>query len=145
MMTTQNADLHGEAEILRMIADLQSAVRAKDVDRIMSHYAAEFCVFNVKPPLQIRGAAEWRRVWEASLAHFPASFGMETRDVVITMSGELAVAHYLARFTGLPGEPFWIRVTAVYRRNGGKWVIVHEHSSVPFDPETSRAVLGLED
>jgi ketosteroid isomerase-like protein len=57
----------------------------------------------------------------------------------------LAVAHYLARFTGLPGEPFWIRVTAVYRRVEGKWKIVHEHSSVPFDPETLRAVVRLED
>jgi len=139
----QNA-LHDEAEVLRIIADQQKAVCAKDVDRIMSHYAADFCVFNVKPPFRIRGAAEWRRVWEASLAHFPASFGMETRDVVITMSGELAVAHYLARFTGLPGPPFWIRVTAVYRRLAGTWKIVHEHSSVPFDPETLRVVSTLE-
>lgn len=59
----QNA-LHDEAEVLRIIADQQKAVCAKDVDRIMSHYAAEFCVFNVKPPFQIRGATEWRRVWE---------------------------------------------------------------------------------
>lgn len=144
-MMAQNANLHDEAEVLRIIADQQKAVCAKDLDRIMSHYAAEFCVFNVKPPFQIRGAAEWRQVWETSLAHFPALFGMETRDVVITMSGELAVAHYLARFTGLPGEPFWFRVTAVYRRDGGRWVIVHEHSSVPFDPETLRVVSTLED
>ena len=144
-MMAQNANLHDEAEVLRIIADQQKAVCAKDLDRIMSHYAAEFCVFNVKPPFQIRGAAEWRRVWETSLAHFPSSFGMETRDVVITMTGELAVAHYLARFTGLPGEPFWFRVTAVYRRDGGRWVIVHEHSSVPFDPETLRVVSTLED
>jgi ketosteroid isomerase-like protein len=139
-----NADLHDEAEVLRIIADQQKAVCAKDVDRIMSHYAAEFCVFNVKPPFQIRGAAEWRRVWETSLAHFPASFGTETRDVVITMSGELVVAHYLARFTGLPGPPFWIRVTVVYRWLDGKWKIVHEHSSAPFDPETLRVVSTLD-
>jgi ketosteroid isomerase-like protein len=145
MMTTQHADLHGEAEVLRIIADQQKAVCAKDIDRIMSHYAAEFCVFNVKPPFQIRAATDWRRVWETSLAHFPPSFGMETRDLVITMSGELAVAHYLSRFTGLPGDPFWIRVTAVYRLMEGTWKIVHEHSSVPFDPETSRVVSTPED
>ncbi len=133
-------DSRGEAEILRVIADQQSAVRAKDVDRIMSHYAAEFAVFNVKPPFQIRGTGEWRRVWATSLSHFPASFGTETRDLVITMSGELAVAHYLSRFTGLPGEPSWIRITAVYKRMDGGWRIVHEHSSVPFDPETAKAV-----
>jgi ketosteroid isomerase-like protein len=145
MMAMQNTDSRDEVEILRLIADQQKAVSAKNVDQIMSRYAPEFCVFNVKPPFQIRGAAEWRRVWETSLAHFPPSFGMETRDVAITMSGELAVAHYLARFTGLPGEPFWIRVTAVYRRLEGTWKIVHEHSSVPFDPETLRVVSTPED
>ncbi len=144
-MTTQNKDLQDEAEILRLIADQQSAVRAKDVDRIMSHYAAEFAVFNVKPPFQIRRTEEWRRVWETSLSHFPASFGTETRDLVITTSAGLAVAHYFSRFTGLPGEPSWIRTTAVYKRMDGGWRIVHEHSSVPFDPETGRAVFALED
>lgn len=143
-LMTQNPDSRDEAEILRAIADQQSAVCAKHVDRIMGHYAAEFAVFNVKPPLQIRGTEEWRRVWETSLTHFPASFGMETRDMVITVIGELAVAHYLSRFTGLPGEPFWIRVTAVYRRIAGRWLIVHEHSSLPFDPETSKAVFTPE-
>lgn len=140
MLTTQSVDSRDEAEILRVIADQRSAVRAKDVARIMSHYAAEFAVFNVKPPFQIRGRDEWRRVWETSLSHFPASFGTETRDVVITMSGGLAAAHYLSRFTGLPGEPTWIRTTAVYKRMDGGWRIVHEHNSVPFDPETAMAV-----
>jgi ketosteroid isomerase-like protein len=140
MMTTQSVDSRDEAEILRLIADQESAVRTKDVARIISHYAAEFAVFNVKPPFQIRGTEEWRRVWETSLSHFPASFGTETRDLVITMSGGLAVAHYLSRFTGLPGEPMWIRITVVYKRMDGGWRIAHEHSSVPFDPETGRAV-----
>ena len=133
-----------ETEIRRLVEDQQRAVCAKDIDAIMVHYAGEFAVFNVKPPFQIRDAKEWRQVWETSLAHFPASFGTETRDLAVTVSGELAVAHYFLRFTGLPGEPSWIRVTAVYRRSGGRWLIVHEHSSVPFDPETLRPLFTLE-
>lgn len=141
-MTTGNSD--DEAQIRRLVEDQQRAVCAKDIDAIMAHYAGEFAVFNVKPPFQIRDATEWRRVWEASLAHFPASFGTETRELVVTVSGELAVAHYFLRFTGLPGEPSWIRVTAAYKRVGRKWLIVHEHSSVPFDPETLRPVFTVE-
>ena len=142
VMTTGNSD--HEAEIRRLVEDQLQAVCAKDIDAIMAHYASEFAVFNVKPPFQIRGAMEWRRVWEASLAHFPASFGTETRDLVVTVGGELVVAHCFLRFAGLPGEPSWIRVTSVYRRISGRWLIVHEHSSVPFDPETLRPVFALE-
>jgi ketosteroid isomerase-like protein len=65
----------------------------------MSHYAAGFAVFDVKPPFQIRDAREWRKAWETSLAHFPAAFGTEMRDLVVTVSGELAVAHDFVQFT----------------------------------------------
>lgn len=142
VMTTRNSG--DEAEIRKLVEDQQRAVRAKDIDAIMAHYAVEFAVFNVKPPFQIHDAGEWRRVWETSLAHFPASFGTETRSLVVSVSGELGMAHYFLRFTGLPGDPSWIRVTVVYRRTAGRWLIVHEHSSVPFDPETLRPVFTLE-
>jgi ketosteroid isomerase-like protein len=132
-----------EEQIRQLLATQQQAVCAKDVDRIMAHYAEDVIVFNVKPPFQIRGANEWRRAWETSLSHFPPSFGNEMKDLAITLSGDLAIAHFLYRFTGL-GEQSWIRDTAVYRRNQGSWRIVHEHFSVPFDPETSRVVLDLE-
>ena len=138
-----NSDTPDEVEIRRLIADLHEAVCTKNIDRIVSHYADEVVVFNVKPPFQIRGAKDWRREWETSLSHFPASFGMATRDLAITVSEDLALAHYLYRFTGLPGQS-WIRDTAIYKRNLGKWQIVHEHYSVPFDPETSKAVFAVE-
>ena len=133
-----------EAEIRRLIADQQTAVYAKDIDGIMAHYAADLTVFNVKPLFRIQDRNDWRRVWETSLSHFPASFGTETRDLTIRVSGDLALAHYLLCFTGLPGDASWIRVTVVYRRTEGRWLIVHEHNSVPFDPETLRPVFALE-
>jgi ketosteroid isomerase-like protein len=43
-----------------------------------------------------------------------------------------------------PAMQTWIRNTGGYRRIQGRWQIVHEHCSVPFNPETSKAVLTLE-
>ena len=138
---------HDEAQIRQLIADRANAICSKDLDRIMAHYATETIVFDVKPPYQTRGADAWRRVWEACLPYFPAAFGTETRDLSILVSGDLALAHWLWRFKGKKDHPAmqtWMRNTAGYQRIQGRWQIVHEHCSVPFNPETSKAVFTLE-
>lgn len=140
---TRDIQENHEQGIRQLIADQQRAMIAKDVDGIMAHYAADAVIFNVKPPFQIRNGDQWRQVWESSLAHFPASFGVETRDLMMHVNPDLAVAHYFSQFTGIGQDDSWIRNTAAYRRDRGKWLIVHEHSSVPFDPETMKPVFGL--
>jgi SnoaL-like domain len=75
------------------IADWASALHAKDLDRLLSHYAADVTVFDVKPLFQTTGAAAWRATWEACLSYFPSSFQMEARDVRIIASGDVALAH----------------------------------------------------
>jgi len=146
-MTNRSTIASNEAQIRRLIADQQRAICTKDVDQIMSRYANELIIFNVTPPFQIKGKDAYRQVWEACLPHFPDSFEIETRDLTITVSDDLAVAHWLFRFTGTeqdhPAMQTWMRVTAVCRRNQGNWQILHEHLSVPFDPETSKAAFTL--
>ena len=38
---------------------------------------------------------------------------------------------------------FWLRVTQIYRKSGGRWRVVHEHVSVPTNLETGKAALDL--
>lgn len=37
----------------------------------------------------------------------------------------------------------WWRETACYRKFDGRWLITHQHSSVPFDVESGKASLDL--
>ncbi|NLF55654.1 MAG: nuclear transport factor 2 family protein, partial [Thauera phenolivorans] len=37
----------------------------------------------------------------------------------------------------------WMRMTACYRRRDGRWRVIHEHFSAPFDPQDDK-VLWLE-
>jgi ketosteroid isomerase-like protein len=129
-----------EQIVRQSIADLHAAICRKDIGGIMSYYSADAVIFNVKPPYQIRDRKSWQDVWESSLAHFPAAFSVETRDFELDVSGDLAVARYLLRFRGLPGNLRWIRQTVTHRKVRNTWQIVHEHSSVPFDPETLKVV-----
>ena len=148
MPTTESSHASNEAELRRLIADQMSAISARDVDRIMSFYAAEVVVFDVKPPFQTVGSKAWRRTWEECLPYLPASFRTETRDLRLTVNGDLALAHWIWRFTDLPknhpAAQTWMRNTAGYRKIRDRWQIVHEHGSVPFDPETLLAEFTLE-
>jgi uncharacterized protein (TIGR02246 family) len=147
-MTTPSTKALDEVQIRQLIADRGSAVCAKDLDRIMSFYARDVVFFDCKPPFQTRGAEAFRRIWETCLPLFPASCGMESRDLRIFVGGDLAFAHWLYRFASHEKDhaamQTWLRTTVGYRRNQGKWQIVHEHGSVPFNPETRQAVFTLE-
>lgn len=130
-----------DAEIRHLIDDHISAICAKDLDQIMAHYAPDIVIFDMKPPLAIRGIDNCRSMWAASLPYMPTISGMETQAVSITISGNLALAHWVARFTGLepehPAAQMWLRITAGCQRWGEQWQIVHEHVSVPFAPGSS--------
>ncbi len=147
-MTTTTTKIQDEAQIRELIADEVSAICAKDIDKIMAHYAQDVMIFDVKPPFQIKGADAFRRIWEECLPYFPEAFEIESRDLSITVSGDLAIAHWIFHFTGMekdhPAAQMWMRNTVSYQRNQGKWQIVHGHCSVPFDPKTSKAVFTLE-
>lgn len=145
-MTTASTITTHEAQIRQLIADQQQAICTKNVDQIMSRYTAEVIIFDVIPPFQTKGKAAIRQTWEACLPCFPDSFEMETRDLTIIVNDNLAVAHWLFRFTAQEDHPAmqtWIRVTAVCQKHQDNWQIVHEHPSVPFDPETSQAAFTL--
>lgn len=147
-MTTKSTITSNEAQIRQLITDQQRAICTKDVEQIMSHYASEIIVFDVKPPFQTQGKEAVCRVWQECLPYFPDSFEMETRDLTVTVNDDLAVAHWLFRFTGMeqdhPAMQTWMRVTAACQRKQGNWQIVHEHLSVPFHPETSKAAFTLD-
>lgn len=139
-MTDSEGHTRSEHEIRQLIADLEKAACLKDIDAVMANYAEDVVVFNVRPPFQIKGKHDWRREWEFAVSHFPESFRSQTKDLAIELNGDIGVAHYRLRYTGMSVPSSWIRNTTVLRRVAGRWQIFHEHYSLPFDPETSKVV-----
>ena len=109
---------------------------------------ADTVVFDVKPPFQTKGAEVWRQTWAACGPYLPASFSVERRDLAVSVSGDMSMAHWIWRIVVVPHDErsakTWIRTTACYRRIQGVWRIVHEHCSIPFDPMTSQVVFTLD-
>jgi len=137
-----------EAEIRKLLDDVTNALRAKDVDRLLSHYAYDNVSFDLAPPLQHVGAAAQRKGLDAWFPTFRGPVGYETRDVDITASEELAFCRSLNRISGsrTNGEEtdVWVRATLCFRKLDGEWKIVQEHLSVPFYMDGSeRAATNL--
>lgn len=148
-MTTTSSASSDESLIRQRLENWATALRAKDLDGLMSHYANDVLVFDVPPPLQYEGAAVYRKNWADWFASFRAPvIGYEILDLnVTTGGGDVAFCRSLNHITGprTSGEntDVWVRATVGLRRIGGRWVIVHEHISVPINMQTYRAELTL--
>jgi len=135
------------ADVKALEQRLVAALSAKDVDRIMACYAPEesLVVFDVIPPRQYVGAKAFRKDTEDFLAGFPGPVKFESSDLAITADGRLAFAHYILHVTGTDRagkqDEYNLRVTDCLRKTKGKWLIVHEHLSVPVDVTSGKADL----
>jgi uncharacterized protein (TIGR02246 family) len=147
-MTTENTNATAEAQIYALIDAWAQAIRAKDVNGVMSHYVADIVTFDLAPPLQYVGAKALRKNLQEWFATFRGPVGYEMRDLSITASDDVAFCHSRNRISGTRtnGEEtdVWVRATVCYRKIDGKWLVTHEHASVPFYMDGSyRAAVDL--
>ncbi len=135
-MQTKPAATSDEAAIRALVASWVAALRARDIDRLMTHYAPDVLVFDVAPPLALHGAKAYRQSWTEWLPTFSGPVGYEVHDLVIRIGGEVAFSTGYHRIRGKRsnGEEtdVWARATAGYRKIGGRWLVAHDHVSVPF-------------
>ncbi len=94
-------------------------------------------MFDVPPPFQSRGLAEYRETWDLFFRYHEPSQAFDIEELSITAGGEVAFAVAILRCgsntgQGLP-QPggFLFRLTMGLRKLGGQWWIAHEHHSVP--------------
>jgi ketosteroid isomerase-like protein len=125
------------AEIEALEQRLIDGIKAKDVKQIMSCYSDDLFAYDVVPPRQYVGAAAFQKPWEGFLGMFKGPINVEVNDLMINSDGEIAYSCGVQLVTGTTNEdkPFdsTFRITDVYRKRHGKWVIVQEHISLPPD------------
>jgi ketosteroid isomerase-like protein len=136
-----------QSEVRELFDNRSEAMRAKDIDRLMSLYAADVVYFDLVPPLQYTGSAALRERFIDWFEGWNGPIGMETRDLRISASGEMAAAHMLLRASGTRTNGrevgYWVRTTNCCQRSDRSWLITHEHVSLPVNFETGSAVLDL--
>ena len=136
-----------EAAIRELINGFVSAIRAKDIDGVMSVFAPQVVSFDFSPPLQHGGGKTFSNRWQELFESYQSPIDYEVRDLSITAGDDVAFSHSLNRVSGTmkngQKSDRWLRWIACYLKTNGKWLIVHEHVSVPADVRSGKAVLDL--
>jgi uncharacterized protein (TIGR02246 family) len=141
--------IENEQQIHQLMENLAEAVRTKDADRLITHYAPDVVAFDVINPLQYTGAGEVKARAEQWLATFEDGLvGYEISDLRVTAGDDTAFCHSLNHIYAMRTDgdkiDMWWRATVCLSKTGEDWLITHIHSSVPFDMETGKASLDLQ-
>ena len=136
-----------ETAIREIIEARANAVRSGDVEAMSESVADHVMIFDVVTPLRQVGKAASRARATEWVASYNGAIGWESRDVEVFADGDVAFSYSLSHVTGKQKSGaevnMWFRTTLGLHRSGGRWLIVHEHSSSPFDPKSGKAALGL--
>jgi uncharacterized protein (TIGR02246 family) len=146
-MIREHSENAEDAAIRAVIDAITKAVRAKDVEAMLAQCAPGIVTFDMVPPLKHQGAQAIRGLWARTLAAFEPPLEYDVHELDIAVDGDVAFARCLNRFGGTKTDGKrvinWLRSTFGLRRIDGRWKVVHEHVSVPFDMETGKAMLEL--
>jgi len=146
-MTTEKNKTVEEAKIRQQMDNFVKAFTAKDLTLMMSLFAPEMISFDIIPPLQYAGSDTYRKVWKETFALFKDPIHIEIRDLNIISDGNLAFSYCFLRLhaTMTNGKKidYWERLTCCFQKIDNKWLIVHEHVSLPADLKTGKAVMNL--
>jgi len=145
--TPVNPDNAATKEIKAWLDRWTKAFTQMDVDSILALYTDDVVAYDVVPPLQYVGKAEYRVDYQQFFSQYD-SLHVEIRDLHIGTSGDLAYASGLELISGTfkngRKSNVWLRFTSLFRKSDGRWLDFHDHVSVPADIESGKAMLELQ-
>jgi uncharacterized protein (TIGR02246 family) len=125
-----------EAEIRVLIERWAEAVHTGDMDGVLAGHADDIVMFDVPPPEDgVRGVQAYRETWPPFFEWQRQGAAFEIVSLQITSGADVAFAYALVRcgtaeeFKQDPDNR--LRLTIGLRKEGGRWVVVHEHHSFP--------------
>lgn len=124
-----------EPTIRGLIETWAAAVRRGDIDAILQSHAPDLVMFDVPPPFEIHGLDDYRKSWELFFSWSDEPIPYEIHNLSVTAGADVAfaVATLGCAEPGPDGRPKALdfRLTMGLRKIEDKWVITHEHHSVP--------------
>lgn len=128
-----------------LLAARSVAIWDKDLERLLAFYSPDVVYFDIVPPLQYVGIEALRGRFTHWFDGFEGPIGQEIHDLTVVPGDELAVTSMLIRAsgrrTGGAEASFFVRATSSFQRSNERWLINHEHVSLPADLATGQVAL----
>lgn len=146
VMTTTLAAADDRADIERIEREL---VEVTDPAKLSAFFApgAQPTLYEGLAPGIYHGNEAIVNAYAPQLAGI-ASITSDLIELTIDVAGDLGTAYCVHRVTAVTksGERRHVtfRETDIFKRIGGRWLIVHQHVSYPVDPSTGKAVFDLD-
>ena len=121
-----------ERQIRVQIEAWTDAVRRHDMPGILAHHAEDIVMFDLPPPLQVRGMEAYSKTWDLFFEYHKPSQAFDIEELAIAAGDDVAFAFGIMR-CGAGSRPggFPFRLTIGLRKINGDWRITHEHHSLP--------------
>jgi uncharacterized protein (TIGR02246 family) len=134
-MMSGSSRSNDEAEIRSLIERWSEAVRDEDRARIRRDHADDILMFDVPPPLRSRGIEDYMATWELFFGSVEKPVAFSFTDIEVTSGTDVAFAtaigHCVNTDKSGQREPLTFRLTVGLRKMAGRWVVTHEHHSLP--------------
>jgi ketosteroid isomerase-like protein len=136
-----------EKQINELVEKEAELIRNKDVNKLMLLFAKDTLSFDVIDPLQYKGISGAKERMEGWFSTFDGPIGIDSSEMDVTASENIAFTHCLRHVNAIKVDgtrlEMWWRQTTCYSKIDGNWLIVHRHSSVPFNVDSGYASTGL--
>ncbi len=126
-----------ESQIRTLIQRWADGVHAGDLETVVADRADDIVMFDVPPPEEgVRGIAAYRDTWPPFFEWQVAGASFAIVELDVTTGEDVAFAWALLR-CGTPDEleadpANRLRLSIGLRKEGGRWVVSHEHHSFPY-------------
>ena len=148
-MPQEDTTRSDEPAILAVIDAIAKAVRSNDLEGLVAHFAPEVVVFDMLAPLEHKGVDAVRQSWSMVLEPFEGAVEYDVDHLGILAGGDIAWSRGLSVFKGTTkaGQKVVhrLRMTLGFRKTEGRWKVIHQHVSAPFDMQSGRAQLDLDE
>jgi ketosteroid isomerase-like protein len=123
-MSTANAE-----QVKKIVTDWTEAVSKGNRSGILAHHSDDVLMYDF--PNEVRGLKAYDGTWDFFFEHQRGSITFEPSNMEATAGERVAFVSCNVHCDGTTAGPLDFRLTVGLEKTDGRWLIVHEHHSLP--------------